>query len=638
MGSEIKQIREFGKFRLDVEKQVLWHEQEPVDLPLKEIELLCALTENGGEVVTKNELMEKVWADSYVEESNLSRHIYLLRKTFKDYGEEEDLIQTVPRRGYRFAGEVRELGNGELVIEKHSLTQTLVEEIHADDHQLEQTATPQYIVSGIKHHRLVALVTLVILALAIVGLFAYRQARAPVAIDSIAVLPFTNQSNDPETDYLSDGLTESIINNLTQIADLRVIARSSAFRYKGKEDDPFGAGRQLGVRAVVVGRFIQRGENLIVSAELVDVRDNKQIWGEQYTRKMSDLAAVQQDISGQIFEKLRTKLTGEERRQLIRGETSDAEAYQHYLRGTYYRNRPTAGTLKKAMEEFQQAVDKDPTYARAYVGLANCYAALELFAGTPSSETLPKGRAAALRALEIDDLAEAHTSLGYINLLSWQFEESEKEFKRGIELNPNDPRAHYLYGAYLRAMGRLDEAMAEYKRAQQLDPLSPIISAQVVTIYILKDDLNSAIEECKKIIEMDPNFAQAHDYLGWAYLKQGHKQEALAELQKAVELSGRAIQELAYLGYGYGALGMSAEAKAVLRELEERYARQKSPELHLAAVYAGLGDKDQAFAWLERGFQARSGVLIYIAHSPVTDTLRDDPRYTDLLSRMGLRP
>jgi tetratricopeptide (TPR) repeat protein len=284
-------------------------------------------------------------------------------------------------------------------------------------------------------------------------------------------------------------------------------------------------------------------------------------------------------------------------------------------------------------------VDKDPTYALAYVGLADCYALLEQYAGAPASETLPKARAAAQRALQIDNsLAEAHISLAYINMFSRDYGEAEKEFKSGIALNPNYPTAHQWYGIYLRALGRADDAMVESKRARELDPLSPIISVQVCNLYMLKGEFNTAIQECNKVLELDANFPRAHDLLGWAYLKQGRQPEALAAMRRAVESSGRASQELGYLGYGYATVGNRDEATAILRELEERYARQETPGQFLAAVYAGLGDKDQAFAWLEKDFQARSGALVYITYFPVYDTLRDDPRYADLLRRMGLQP
>ena len=501
-------------------------------------------------------------------------------------------------------------------------------------------SSAEYIVTGIKQHKLAAVIVLAALVLAGIGLAAYLHARnTEVAIESIAVLPFVNQNRDPDTEYLSDGLTESIINSLTQLPNLRVIPSTSAFRYKGKETDPLAAGKELGVRAILIGRMMQRGDSLTISAALVDVRDNKQLWGEQYNRKLADALAVQQEISREISERLRTKLTGEEQRQLTRRETTNAEAYQFYLKGRYYWNRRTAGGLKKAIEQFQQAVEKDPTYALAYTGLADCYVPLEEYAGIPSNETLPKARAAALRALQIDNsLAEAHTSLGYVNTHSWQFGEAEKEYKRAIELDPNYPTGHLWYSIYLRAMGRLDEAMTENKRAQQLDPLSPIIATAVSILYILKGDLNAAIEELKRVMEFDPNFPLAHGYLGLAYLKQGREQEAMTELQKGVEASGKSSEHLSFLGYGYGAIGKRAEAIVVLRELEDRYARRESPAMFLAAVYAGLREKDQAVAWLERDFRARTGLLTFITFYPHYATLRDDPRYTDLLRRMGLRP
>ena len=389
----------------------------------------------------------------------------------------------------------------------------------------------------------------------------------------------------------------------------------------------------------ISSRLLQRGDSLMVGAELIDVRDNKQIWGEQYNRKLADALAVQQEISREISGRLRTKLTGEEQKQLSRRETTNAEAYQFHLKGRYYWNRRTADGLKKAIEQFQQAVGKDPAYALAYAGLADCYALLEEYAGTPSSQTLPKARAAALRALQIDDsLAEAHTSLGYINEHSWQFAEAEKEFKRAIELNPSYPTGHHWYSTHLRMLGRLDESMAEIQRAQQLDPLSPIIGVNVGNIRIVKGDLDAAVEELKKTIELDLNFAVGRSFLGLAYLKQGHEQEAIASLQKGVELSDKSSEQLSFLGYGYGAVGKRAEAIAILRELEDRHSKRESPAIFPAAVYAGLREKDQAFAWLERDFQNRTGMLVFIAYYPNYETLRDDPRYTDLLRRMGLRP
>ena len=475
-----------------------------------------------------------------------------------------------------------------------------------------------------------------------IALFSRYRVRSTVAAPekSIAVLPFENLSRDPDNAYFAEGIKEEVLARLSKVADLKVISIRSTQQPKNSLPDLSLMAQKLGVKTFLEGSVQRSADEVRVTVQLVRAENDAHLWAETFDRKLTDIFAVETEIAKAVADTLQAKLTGSEERAISVKPTENLEAYQLYLRGRYYWNRRTTGGLKRALEQFQQAVDKDPIYALAYTGLADCYAVMEQYAGTSSSETLPRGRAAALRALDIDDsLGEAHTSLGFLNMLSRQFGAAEKEFKRGIELNPNYPTAHHWYGlCYLSMLGRLDEAMAEIKRAQQLDPLSPIISANAGNLYVLKGDLNPAIEEFKKVIELDPNFPIARDFLGCAYLKQGHQQEAIAELQKGVELSGRASQELGFLGYGYGALGKRAEATALLKELEERYARKETPAMHLAAVYGGLGEKDQAFAWLERDFQARTGLLIFITTLPDYDTLRDDPRYTDLLRRIGLRP
>jgi len=500
-------------------------------------------------------------------------------------------------------------------------------------------SSAEYFVASIKRHKLAAIIILAALLLSGVALAAYLHARnTEVAIDSIAVLPFANQNHDPETEYLSDGLTESIINSLSQLSNLRVIPSTSVTRYKAKEIEPLTAGKDLGVRAILTGRILQRGDNLTVSAALIDVRDNKQLWGEQYNRKVSDALAVQQEISREISERLRTKLSGEEQKQLKKRDTSNPEAYQFYLRGRYYWNKRTVENLRKAMEQFQQAADKDPNYALAYVGLADCYSLLEEYAGSPASETYPKAKAFAQRALQLDDsLAEAHASLAFVYYYSWQWEQAEQGFKHAIELNPNYPSAHQWYGNFLRDRGRVDQALTEAKRAQELDPLSLVIGQNVAQLYLFRDDVNSAIEQCNRVLELDPNYPRGHEVLGWAYLKQGHYPEAIAELRKAVEISSRKDRRtLSSLGCGYALSGQRAEALEVLKELEGKYQRHEAVGRDVGAVYAGLGDKDQAFAWLEKDFQTRSGLLMRIRWEFAFESLRSDPRFADLLRRMGL--
>jgi tetratricopeptide (TPR) repeat protein len=345
---------------------------------------------------------------------------------------------------------------------------------------------------------------------------------------------------------------------------------------------------------------------------------------------------VQRDLSRKIVANVRAKIGGDSGKPSKRG-TDSPEAYQAYLKGRYFWNRRTAENIVKALRLFQEAAAADTSYALAYIGIADCYEVLEQYAGVPASESLPQARAAAQRALEIDAASsEAHASMGYVDMLSWRFDDSAKEFRRSIELDPNYASAHLWYGTLLDVMDRREEAATETHRAQELDPLSPITGTLACNIDLLRGRTDLAVEECRKVLELDDRFARAHDVLGLAYIKRGQSREGLAELEKAVALSGRGSQELGFLGYGYGATGRRSDAEAVLGELRRRYDRRRSPGLFLAAVCLGLGDTNQAFAWLEKDFQAHSGLMIYVPHSPVFERLRNEPRYKDLLRRLGL--
>jgi len=499
-------------------------------------------------------------------------------------------------------------------------------------------SSAEFIVSGIKQHKLAAvLIAVAVVAGAVAFAMYLRLRNTEVAIDSIAVLPFVNQNRDTDTEYLSDGLTESIINNLTQLSSLRVSPRSAVFQYKGKDTDPLKVGHDLGVRAVVTGRLLQRGDSLMVSAELLDVRDNKQVWGEQYNRRVADALAVQQEISREISERLRMKLSGEEQRQLTRRDTRNPEAYAFYLKGRYYWNKRTADNIMKAIEQFQQAADKDPNYALAYVGLADCSSVLEAYTGAPASESLPKAKAFAERAVQLDNsLSEAHTSLAFAYQQLWQWDKADEELKRALELNPNYPLAHHWHSLLLLNMGRFDEALTEAKRAQEIDPLSLAISQNLAQVYLARGDVDAALEQSRKVIDLDPRYPRGHFYLGFAYLKQGNYAEASAELRKAADLTERDRSVFGGLGYGYGVSGRRPEALAILKELKAKYERHEALAEDVAATYAGLGDKDQAFAWLEKDFQAHSGLLPRIRWYVPYEPLRSDPRFADLLRRMGL--
>jgi TolB-like protein/Flp pilus assembly protein TadD len=452
------------------------------------------------------------------------------------------------------------------------------------------------------------------------------------------VLPFVNQNRDPDSEYLSDGLTESIANSLSQLSNLRVIPSPSVSRYKLKEMDAVAAGKELGVRAVLTGRILQRGESLTLNVTLIDVRDNKQIWGQQYNSKVADALDVQQTISRVISERLRTELTGEEQEQLKKRDTSDPEAYRAYISGRYYWNKRTAGNVKKAMEHFQLAADKDPNYALAYVGLADCWVTLVEYAGASTTESVQKAIALAERALQLDpSLGEAHASLAWsYGPGLWQWEKSESEFRRAIELSPNYPTAHQWYGLLLRDLGRFDEAKFETKRAQELDPLSLIIGQVAAQNYLIEGDTNRALQEANRIVELDPNYPRGLEVLGWIYLKQGRNSDAVATLKKAVAAGGdRRI--LGSLGYMLAISGRKTEALILLKEIESKYERHEALAKDVAGVYAGLGDKDQVFVWLEKDFEARAGPLSRIKWEFPFESVRSDPRYADLLRRIGLK-
>jgi serine/threonine-protein kinase len=499
-------------------------------------------------------------------------------------------------------------------------------------------SSAEYVVSGIKQHKLAVAFAGLLLAAIAVGLILFLRPRNPgAAIGSIAVLPFENKSGNADSDYLSDGLAESLIYRLSQLSNLKVSPRSSVFRYKGQAIDAEKVGNELGVDAVMSGRVIQRGDNLTISVDLIDVRNKRTLWGEQFERKMSDLLATQREIVSAITDKLQLKLSGDESKGMTKRYTTDNEAYQRYLQGRFYWNRRTGENVKKAIEQFKAAVDRDPGFALAYAGLADCYVVAPTYTATRSSETFPLAKVNALRAMELDaSLAEPHAALGFINHFEWNMSAAEPEYKRTIELNPNYPTGHHWYSRFLRAVGRSDEAWVEIKRAEELDPLSLVIINNVAEQYIDRGDLKSAVDECQRMIDLDPNFWAAHQTLAIALVKQGKNTEALAEAQKSIDLSKRSNASLALLGHIYGRLGKQTEEQAVIKELQERYSKQQADGRDIAVVYAGLDDKDQAFAWLEKAFQYHSHFLAALRLEPLLDPLRNDPRWSDLQRRVGM--
>jgi eukaryotic-like serine/threonine-protein kinase len=502
------------------------------------------------------------------------------------------------------------------------------------------TSSVEYIVSEIKHHRRAALLALAALVLVAAGAaYLYFSRSDKAAINSIAVLPFVNASNNPDTEYLSDGISESLINSLSQVPQLRVVPRSTVFRYKGRDADPQTIGRELGVRAVLTGKLVQRGDTLNIQTELVDVEQGSQLWGEQYNRKLADLLAVQEEISREISQKLRIRLSGEERKQLTKRYTENTEAYQLYLKGRYYWNKRTAEGLKKGVDYFQQAIDVDPNYGLAYAGLADSYNVLPIWTPIETKDAYPKAKSAALKALEIDDsLAEAHTSLAYaLYRYDWDWPAAEREFKRGIQLKPNYATAHQWYSFYLSAMGRAEEAIVEIKRAQDLEPLSLFLNTDVGFALGRARQYDQAVVQLRKTIAIDPTFGYPHFHLGLVYEQKGMYDAAIDELRKAVELSPKgAYLTLASLGHSYAVSGKRAEALEVLDQLKEKAKREHVSAYFVALIYTGLGDKDLAFVWFNKACQDRDYPITRLKDDLRFDNIRSDPRFADLLRCVGL--
>jgi len=475
-----------------------------------------------------------------------------------------------------------------------------------------------------------------LIVIAVVGYFFFARNR-PTAIESIAVLPFENRSGNPDTDYLSDGLAWSLIFRLSQLPGLKVSPTTSVMRYKGNTDVAKIA-KELGVDAVMTGRVLQRGDNLNITVELVDVRNNKSLWGEQYERKMSDLLQTQREIAANIAQKLQLKLAGAETKGLTKHYTDNNEAYQLYLKGRFYWNKRNAEALKKSIEYFNQAIEKDPNFALAYAGLADAYGQLPVYSGGSPRENVPKGMAAAKKALEIDEtIVEAHAALGFQTFYyEWNLPESNKEFQRAFELNPNYATAHQWYGIWnLSSMKRFDEAIAELKRAAELDPLSLIINTNLGESYIYARQYDKAIEQLRKTLELDQSFYRTHWTLGLAYELKGSLPEAIAEYQKARALDDDPRQ-LAMLGHAYAAAGRRDEALKALDQLKAVARQRYVSPINFVFIYIGLGEKDEAFRWLDMGYQERDPQVSRLSINPLFDPLRSDARFTELMRRVGL--
>ncbi len=655
MGEQESQFYEFGRFRLDTSERVLLRDLDPVPLTPKVFDILLALVERGGHIVEKDDLMKKVWPNTFVEEGNLTQNVSVLRKALGENPTSPQFIETVARRGYRFVAAVKpgaETASGAVpaltdpieLPKTHNLgfqegtraiaaQQLSTPAVFQNGNHSPAARSQAAAAAGFRNHKLaLSLVAVLIAGVAMIYFTGRSKAGSGAGspIDSIAVLPFVDDAAGSDAVYLNDKIAESLINSLSKLPKLRVVPRSVVASYKGNID-PRQVGRDLNVRAVVTGRVHRYGDTISIQADLIDLDQVAQIWGQLYDRKLADILLVQEDISRDIFENLRLKLNVEEKKHL--------EAYRLYLKGRNSWNKRTAESLQQGISYFQQAIDIDPNYAEAYAGLADCYNMLVVYGASQPKDGFPKAKEAAIKALEIDEsLAEAHTSLAFIKF-RWDRDrvEAEREFLQAIKLKPGYAPAHQWYSSFLIALERSDEAIAEARRTEELEPLSFTASSHLGWIYYLAGQNDRAIEQCSKILELDPNSFPARRYRGLAYEQKGRYREAIDEFQKGLKVSGSPLM-LALLGHALAASGQKAEAHHVLSELDELQSRRYVSAYTVAAIHAGLGNKDQAFKWLEKAYEERDIWLMNLKVDPVFAKLRTDKRFPDLLARAGLRP
>ena len=575
--------KRFGDFEFDSRARQLRKHGHTIRLHGQPLEILGLLLERPAQVVLRGELRARLWPqDTFVDfEHSLNAAVNKLREALDDDANNPRFIETVPRRGYRFISAVG---------------------LHDSQNLLGEWSSPR--------------------------------------IQSLVVLPLENLSNDPEQEYFADGMTDQLITNLAQISALKVISRTSAMRYKGTKKSLPEIARELHVDAVVEGAVMWVGGRVRISAQLIEAPTDYHLWAASYERDLRDVLSMQEEVTRAIASEIRVNLSAQEQARLASTRPIDPEAYRLYLKGRYYWNKRSLEGFQKAIEYFQQATAKDPAYALAYVGLADTYTYFSFFDVVPPREAMPKAKAAAARALEIDNrLGEAHVSLGYVSYMyDWDWPAAGKHFEQALTLNPAYSRAHTFYPFYLSSLGRSEEALAVAKRSLDLDPASPAVNHSLAVQFYFARQFDQAIEQAHKTLELDPNFAISYELLGEVYVSRGMYREGLSELEKYSALSRGRAMSLALLGYAHARLGERSQALRMLEQLEATSKERYTPAFSFAVVDAGLGEKDQAFAWLEKAYGERTSRLGYLKVEPLWDPLRPDPRFADLVRRIGLPP
>ncbi len=631
----------FGTYEVSLQSGEVRKAGMRIKVQQQPMKLLQILLERPGEVVTREELRSRVSTDESFGDFDQAVNIAIgkLRSALGDSAENPRFIETLPKRGYRFIADVS-VADTDVRPKK---PESAAGDWPGQERKTGSSDEPQSggLAVAPKRRpspRLIVAFTLVLSLLIIFVVLFRPRGRAPTGIRSLAVLPLENLSGDASQNYFADGMTDELITDLAQISALRVISRTSVMVYKGAHKPLPQIARELNVDAVVEGTVLHSGDQVRITAQLIEASNDKHLWSQSYEGELRDTLALQSRVASAIADQIRINLTPQEQAALKSVKVVNPQAYESYLKGRYFWNKRTADGLKVALAYFNQAIDEDSKYAPAYSGLADTYALLGdwQYAVMTPKDAFPKAKAAAIKALELDNaLGEAHNSLAFVlDGFDWDFDSAGKEFRRAIELNPGYATAHHWYAWHLSLLGRYDEAIPEMRKALNLDPLSLIINADLAELLVLAHSYDESIQQSRKTIEMDPNFALAHNQLAQAYLQKHMYDEAVAELQKAVQLSGGSPTCIANLARAYVVSGKRSQALELLSELKKRANPGYSNASEIAMVYASLGDKDQAMNWLEKGYEERfnPGVLL----RPGFDPLRSDSRFQTLVHRIGL--
>ena len=629
----------FGLFELDLRAGELRKHGLRIRLQEQPFQVLVMLLEHHGEVVTREELQKRLWpADTFVDfDHGLNKAISKIREALGDSAESPRFVETVARRGYRFLAEVRAADTTPGTSPVPATQAPASTEARDRSNLAGEPAMPKPVARPVARMVSLFVVLLVIATLAVWKFYSWKRSSA--VIRSLAVLPLESLSNDASQEYFADGMTDELISDLGQISALRVISRTSVMAYKRTNKPLPQIARELNVDAVVEGTVLHSGDQVRITAQLIEASSDKHLWSQSYEGELRDTLALQNQVARAVADQIRINLNAQERTALKSVRVVNPQAYESYLKGRYFWNKRTADALRVALAYFNQAIDEDPKYAEPYSGLADTYALLGdwQYAAMTPKEALPKAKAAAIKALELDNtLGEAHNSLAFcLDGFDWDFNSAGKEFRRAIELNPGYATAHHWYAWHLSLVGQNEEAIVEMKKAESLDPLSIIINADLAELLVLAHYYDESIRQSHKTIEMDPTFALAHNQLGQAYLQKQMPDEAITELQKAVQLSAGSPTCIANLARAYAASGKKSEAVKLLSDLKKRSNASYSHASEIAVVYAALDDKAQAMNWIEKGYEERfnPGVLL----RPGFDPLRSDARFQDLLRRIGLR-